>query len=108
MKKLTLKIGSLALAAILVLGGGLGVSFSQPVGSCIDNRAIAAAAASGVILPLVEILRRAGVGPRANVLNVRVCRIQGQLYYMIDVLHPSGVARNLILRANDGTPYVAG
>jgi len=73
-----------------------------------NNIAIAASVASGIILPLVEILRRAGIGVSAKVLNVRVCQIQGQPYYLIDVLHPNGAAQNLILRANDGTPYVAG
>ncbi len=108
MKKLIRKIGSIALAGALIFGGSANISVSQNLGTCMNNRAIAVAAASGVILPLVQLLRRAGIGANANVLNVRVCQIQGQPYYLIDVLHPNGAAQNLILRANDGTPYVAG
>ncbi len=108
MKNILRKIAEIALAGALIFGGSTSVSLSQAFGSCMGNRAIATAQASGVILPLVEILRRAGVGARANILSVRVCQIQGQPYYLIDVLRPSGAAQNLILRANDGTPYVAG
>ena len=108
MKKIIKKFIRIALAGFLFLGGSSVVSVSQNLGPCLDNRAIAIASSSGVILPLVEILRRAGVGASANVLNVRVCQIQGQPYYLIDILRPNGAAQNLILRANDGTPFIAG
>ncbi len=81
---------------------------AQNIGRCLDNRAINNARANGRILPLVDILRLAGVSRNANILSVRVCSINGQPFYLVDILRPNGVTRRLVLRASDGAPYIAG
>jgi len=82
--------------------------FAQNVGSCLGARATNSAQAAGRILPLVEILRLAGINRNANVLSAPVCQINGQPYYLIKVLYADGATREFTLRATDGTPYIAG
>jgi hypothetical protein len=108
MKQILQKIMRIALAGTLVFASSASISLSQNIGACMDNRSINAARASGSILPLADILRFANVGANANILNVRVCQINGQDHYLIDVLGANGAAKHLILRATDGTPYIAG
>ncbi len=108
MKQFLQQIANITLAGALTFGAATDLSVAQNVGPCLDNRAIADARGSGNILPLVEILRMAAVAGRPNILNVKVCQVNGQLHYLIDLLKPDGRTRHLILRANDGSPYIAG
>jgi len=89
------------------MAAGAAPATSQAFGQCMDNRVIKQARASGTILPYRDILRLARLRPK-EVLNVRVCDISGQPYYLINVLRNNGVAQNLVLRAIDGAPYIAG
>ncbi len=107
MKKIVQNLSGLLLAGALVVAAGTGSTLSQNFGQCLDNRAINLARANGSILPLPDILRLALLAPK-EVLNVQVCDINGQSYYLINVLRNNGVAQNLILRATDGSPYIAG
>ncbi len=107
MKKIIKSLSGLLLAGTLVMAAGTGSTLSQTFGQCLDNRAINLARANGIILPYPDILRLAGV-KRNEAKGVRVCNINGQPFYLIRVLRNNGVAQNLILRASDGTPYIAG
>ncbi len=107
MKKIIHLVSGLLLAGTLVMAAGTGSALSQTFGQCLGNRGINQARANGTILPYREILRLARLRPK-EVLNVRVCDISGQPYYLINVLRNNGVAQNLVLRAIDGAPYIAG
>ncbi len=107
MRKIIHLVSGLLLAGTLVMTAGAGPALPQSLGKCMGNRVISQARASGTILPLPEILRLARLRPK-EVLNVRVCDISGQPYYLINVLRNNGVAQNLVLRAIDGAPYIAG
>lgn len=107
MKKVAYKILALVLAGAFFALGGTGASRAQIVGPCLDNRAISAAVASGQILPLSQISQRANVNPD-EILNTRVCQINGQAYYFVDTLGAYGGTSNLVLRATDAAPYIGG
>ncbi|VAW21848.1 hypothetical protein MNBD_ALPHA12-1604 [hydrothermal vent metagenome] len=107
MKKILKQLPTLVLIAALSMAAGPAPALSQVLGKCMGNRVINQARASGAILPLPDILRLARLRPK-EVLNVRVCDISGQPYYLINVLRNNGVAQNLVLRAIDGAPYIAG
>ncbi len=111
MKKIAYKFLSLALAvsffAFASVGASQAQALAQAVGPCLDNRSVSAAVASGQILPLAQISRRAGLNP-AEILNTRVCQINGQAYYFVDTLGAYGATKNLVLRATDAAPYIGG
>ncbi|HHB82047.1 MAG TPA: hypothetical protein ENK61_01115 [Devosia sp.] len=107
MKQFLHQIANIAMAGALTFGAATDLSLAQNVGPCLDNRAIANARGSGRILPLVEILRLAQVRPGPNILNIKVCQVNGQLHYLIDLLRRDGRTQLLILRASDGSPYIA-
>jgi len=107
MKKIIKQLSALLLIGALSVAAGPVPAVSQALGKCLDNRVIKQARASGTILPYWEILRLARLR-REEVLNVRVCDISGQPYYLLNVLRNNGVAQNLVLRAIDGVPYIAG
>jgi len=88
-------------------GQVVGQVVGQSVGQCLDNRAINAAVSSGQILALSQIAQSAGFNPQQS-FNIRVCRINGQPYYLLDTLDAYGRTQNHILRATDGAPYIAG
>lgn len=108
MKQFLHQIANITLAGALTFGAATDLSLAQNAGPCLDNRAIADARGSGIILPLVEILRMAEVPHGPNILNVKICQVNGQLHYLIDLLRRDGRTRHLILRASDGIPYIAG
>lgn len=81
------------------------VTGSAQTGSCLADTAVQQAVASGQILPLNEILARAGLPRGTKVLPpVRVCDTSGQLFYQISVLEADGNARTLVLHASTGQP----
>lgn len=107
MKQFLQQIANITLAGALTFGAAADLVLAQNIGPCLDNRAIADARGSGNILPLVEILRVAEVPHGPNILNVKVCQVNGHLHYLIDLLKQDGRTRHLILRASDGAPYIA-
>lgn len=87
-------------AIALALLGGLPVAAQA---ACLSGGEIQAAVSSGQILPLPEILSRAGIGGGSKVLQpVEVCDKGGQLYYQLSVLDKDGNARKLVLHALTG------
>lgn len=85
--------------ALLLLGSTSAVAQA----ACLSGGEIQQAVAGGRILPLNEILARAGVGSGSTVLQpVNVCEQGGQLYYQLSVLDKSGNARKLVLHALTG------
>lgn len=71
--------------------------------ACLSGHEIQQAVASGQILPLSEILARAGVSRGSKVLQpVAVCNRGGQFYYQLSVLDKTGKASKLVLHALTG------
>lgn len=68
-------------------------------GSCLSNREIQDAIASGEILPVSQALQNAGVDRSQEVLSVKVCDNGGQLYYIVAVINSYGQAENLTISA---------
>ena len=87
------------LPVALALAVGLLATAGTQAQSCLDNRQIQEAVASGEIMSLDAVLASAGVDISAEILNVQVCDEGGRLVYVIGVLTPSGEAQNLILSA---------
>lgn len=80
-----------------------GVGPALPQSGCLSGSQIQQAVSGGQILPLNEILARAGIGGGSKILQpVRVCDQGGQFYYQVSVLDANGNARKLVLHALTG------
>jgi hypothetical protein len=87
-----------ALAALALAAALFGTVQSQAQ-SCLSNREIQEAVASGQIMSLDQVLSSAGVDGNTEILNVQVCDDGGGLVYVIGVLTADGQAENLVLSA---------
>lgn len=90
---------SIALATALALALAAAATTPGQAQSCLDNRQVQEAVASGQIASLDQVLAQAGIDGSYSVLSVEVCDQGGQLVYVVGVLSPSGEARNLVLSA---------
>lgn len=77
---------------------------AQSIGTCLTPADANAAVQSGSIMKLQQVMQIAGVGRQATLHNQRVCFVNNELAYVIDVLNASGSTQQLILRGSDGTP----
>lgn len=78
---------------------------AQAIGQCLSGADSNAAVQSGTILKLPRVLQIAGVGRDSTLHNQRVCYVNNELAYVIDVINASGTTQQLILRGSDGSPY---
>lgn len=108
MKQILHQIANIALAGTLVFGLGTATSLAQNIGPCLGPVAAQNAKNNGLFMPLVAIKRMHNIHPNAAISNLRVCQVNGQPHYIFDVFPPNGNARHFVLRATDGTPYIAG
>lgn len=92
----------------MALAGALFASapaFAQSIGQCLTGADSNAAVQSGTILKLPQVMQIAGIGRDSTLHNQRVCYVNDQLAYVIDVINASGTTQQLILRGSDGSPY---
>ena len=108
MKNLLHQIATTALAGTLIFGASTNLSVSKTFGECFSRVQAQNATQDGRFLPLNAIKRMNNINPNATVLNPQVCNIDGQAYYMFDVLSSNGPTVHYELRATDGNPYIAG
>lgn len=81
----------------------LGASPAAAQSGCLSGSQIQQAVSSGQILPLNQILARAGIGGGSKVLQpVAVCDRGGQFYYQLSILDKNGNASKLVLHALTG------
>ncbi len=107
MKHLLQKIVTTALAGTLIFGASTNLVTSKTFGECLSRVQAQTAVQDGRFLPFNTVKQRNNIAPNATVLNQKVCRIDGQPYYMFDVLSSYGPTTHFELRATDGTPYIA-
>lgn len=58
----------------------------------------------GKVLPLSEILSRAGLDKRDQVLEVELEKKHGRLVYEVETLNPNGVVKKRLFDAKSGKP----
>jgi uncharacterized membrane protein YkoI len=98
----------LAMAAAATLSLGAASSSSAAVlgknAECLSDQQIQAAIQSGQIKSWPTIKKMARIsGDYQEVSDVRVCRINGVLYYTVNLVSSYGEAKKIVLNAVDGS-----
>jgi hypothetical protein len=93
-----------SIVAPLLVATAICVAAADPAAaqtSCMSNRQLQAAIASGTIAPVAQVLANAGISRDTQVLSLQVCQDKsGTWSYYVGILDPQGQASTLVLQAS--------